>query len=92
MKCVFVIRSFEIIDSESQQDIYGVFEKIEDAIKCFNKVLRNEKESGYFSNDNHSPFRNSDFNFLNERHVSNTNGNDCWECEIYSIPLNHSFV
>ena len=58
-KCIFIVQSFERIGPESQQSIYGVFEEMKDAIKCFNKVLSSEKEGGYFSNDKYSSFRNS---------------------------------
>ena len=90
---VFIVRSFERIDSESQQDIYGVFESKEDAVKCFNKVLCNEKEGGYFSDDDCSPFRNCEFNYVEEYHIFNENDKaDWWEIEIYSLPLNHPFA
>ena len=92
-KYVFIVRSFENIESESQQDIYGVFEKEEDAVICFNKVLNNEKEGGYFSDDECSPFRNRDFNYIDEYHIFNENAaSDWWECDISRVPLNHSFA
>jgi hypothetical protein len=92
-KYVFIVRSFERIDLESQQVIYGVFEKEEDAIACFNKVLSNEKEGGYFSDDDYSPFRNGNFSYLDEYHIFNENDeSDWWEFEIFSIPLNRSLI
>ena len=92
-KYVYIVRSFQRIKSESMQDIYGVFEDKDDAIACFNKVLASEKEGGYFSEEDCSPFRNDDFNYMGEHHIFNDNDDsDWWECEICTIPLNHSFA
>ena len=92
-KVVYIVISQERIDLESGQYIYGVFEKEEDAVKCFNKVLNNEKDDGYFSNDKCSPFKNCEFNFMDEHHIFNENNDgDWWECQIYRTRLNHMFA
>jgi len=92
-KIVFIVISHELIESESGQDIYGVFEKEEDAVKCFNKVLSNEKEGGYFSDDECSPFKNCGFNYMDEHHIFNENSDgDWWEIEIHRTKLNHMFA
>ena len=92
-KFVYLVFSQQRISAESMTDIYGVFENEDDAIACFNKVLSNEKEEGYFSDDEHSPFRNSEFLYMGEYHIFNENDDsDWWELEIKLLPLNHSFA
>ena len=92
-KPVFIVCSEQRISAESMTDIYGVFENEEDAIACFNKVLHNEKEEGYFSDDDSSPFRSREFNYIEEFHIFNENDDsDWWELKIKSMLLNRSFA
>lgn len=90
-KVIFIVRSLECIEEATEQYIYGVFESEDDAIKCFEKVLENEIEGGYFCEG--AVFAGQKFNYREDYNIFNENEEgDWWEFEIYSLSLNESYA